>query len=134
VRFLIANALDAILPGGKAFNGNDDQVSLFVQGEAHKVKPDIYLLSAMGAPWAVLDAKYKPAAKASDRYEVIAFCEALQVKRAVILCPGSQPMPPELLGTTPGGIKMHVVRINLNAADMTQAESDFLKQVATLVQ
>lgn len=134
VRFLIANALDTILPGAKAFNGNDDQVSLFVQGEAHKVKPDIYLLSAEGAPLAVLDAKYKPAAKASDRYEVIAFCEALQVKRAVILCPSSQPQPIELLGTTPGGIKMHVARINLNAPDMSQAEHEFLEHVKSLVQ
>lgn len=133
VRYLIASALDVLLPGGRALNGNDDQVALFVQGEAHKVKPDIYLLSAVGTPWAVLDAKYKPAAKASDRYEVLAFCEALQVKRAVILCPSSEPVPIELLGTTPGGIKMHVARINLNAADMSHAEGEFLQQVATLV-
>ena len=87
VRFLISEALDTLLSGGKALNGNNDQVPLFIQGKAHKVKPDIYLLNAAGTPWAVLDAKYKPAAKASDRYEVIAFCEALKVKRAVILCP-----------------------------------------------
>jgi 5-methylcytosine-specific restriction enzyme subunit McrC len=122
------------LPGiAYVVDGNVNQVPLFVQGADHKVKPDIYLKTQRGATLAVLDAKYKPQIKASDRYEVLAFCEALQARLAVVLCPGDSERDPELLGTTPGGVRLFLLKINLDSQDMAAAESLFIRRVASLL-
>ena len=133
VRLLVAEHASRFVLGGRALDGNRHQVPLFVQGAPNTVKPDIYLTTQAGH-FAVLDAKYKPALKSSDRYEVLAFCEALQVKKAVILSPGDTDVEPELLGTTAGGIRLHLVRINLNSNDMTRTEARFVQQLEDVFQ
>jgi 5-methylcytosine-specific restriction enzyme subunit McrC len=134
-RQLIREKIDQLLPGAKVKNGNTDQVPLFAQGLPLKVKPDIYLVHA-GKAVVVLDAKYKPQIKPADRYEVLAFCEALQVKTAIVLSPSVGGPDIELIGRTHGGVELHVVRIDLGAGDMQKEEGEFtsrLKAVMTAV-
>lgn len=129
VRILTSDAAEQLAEGSKAKNGNIDQVNLFVAGDRHKVKPDIYL--CRGAEnIAVLDAKYKPLLKASDRYEVLAFCEALATKKAVLISPSDGYVAPLLLGKTPGAVEMWVVKINLASNDMHQSERQFVSDLA----
>lgn len=132
VRLLIQRSIASIIPTAKALDGNVHQVPLFVHGAAHLVKPDIYIVAA-GKTVAVLDAKYKPRMKASDRYEVLAFCEALQVKKAVIISPSAVEAEAELLGTTAGKVELHYVKINLNSNNMPEAEALFMKRIASMI-
>lgn len=113
-------------------DGNKNQVPLFANSDQYKVKPDIYVADGKQS-LAVLDAKYKPSIKPADRYEVIAFCEALQVKRALILSPvvGSDCL--NQLGRTPGGIEFWNAKINLSANKMADEERRFLNVVEKLV-
>ncbi|MET3463917.1 5-methylcytosine-specific restriction endonuclease McrBC regulatory subunit McrC [Variovorax sp. 1133] len=133
VRSLVAQSIEKFMPSAQVLNGNQRQVPLFTHGSDFVVKPDIYLRKD-GRFIAALDAKYKPRTKAADRYEVLAFCEALQVKKAVLICPSAGVVHPELIGITPGRIELHQVKIDLSCADMSQAEDLFiasLKQVMT---
>lgn len=128
VRLLVAEGLGAKGKPYSVKNGNVDQVPLFIHGASHVVKPDIFLIKGE-APVAVLDAKYKPQAKASDRYEVLAFCEALRVKKAFILSPGTENSDCELIGRTAGGVELYLARINLADKSMSAAEISFLEKI-----
>lgn len=129
VRILTSDAAEQLAAGSRAKNGNADQVNLFVEGDKHKVKPDIYLRRGTSNV-AVLDAKYKPHLKASDRYEVLAFCEALATKKAVLISPSDGYVAPLLLGKTPGAVEMWIVKINLASSDMLQNEKQFVADLA----
>lgn len=113
-------------------DGNKEQVPLFKNNNTYKVKPDVYILQNK-EPLAVIDAKYKPSIKPADRYEVISFCEALQVKRAIVVSPKLDDNRSELLGKTPSGIEFWHVKISLGSDKIIEEENDFLKCVAALV-
>lgn len=132
VRRVVIDNIETILPGYAVRNGNNEQVPLFVQGQSFKVKPDIYL-TRPGKRTVVLDAKYKPAIKPPDRYEVMAFCEALGAKTAIVLSPAIGGPATELLGRTTGGIEFHIVRIDLGATDMRVAEVEFVSKIENIV-
>jgi hypothetical protein len=132
VRQVIADNIKDMLPGYFVKNGNVDQVPLFTQGRPMKVKPDIYLVSGE-KPTVVLDAKYKPSTKSADRYEVLAFCEALDAKVAIMLSPSIGGPEMEILGRTRGGVEVHVARIDLGAADMKMAEAKFISNLKDVV-
>lgn len=132
LRVIITEHFAKLGRGYRVKDGNKDQVSLFANSDQFKVKPDIYVAHNRAA-LAVLDAKYKPSLKAADRYEVIAFCEALQAKRAVILSPVVAGEHLSELGTTPGGIAFWHARIDLSAKDMKAEELRFLASVEELV-
>ena len=129
VRILISDAAEQLVEGSRAKNGNVDQVSLFVEGDRHRVKPDIYLHRGTSNV-AVLDAKYKPNLKASDRYEVLAFCEALVTKKAILISPSDGYVAPLLLGKTPGAVEIWIVKINLASRDISQNERQFVLDLA----
>jgi len=131
VRLLVTQAASAIVPGGKAYDGNVSQVPLFVSGDRNEVKPDIYIKVGKTAV-VVLDAKYKPKISAADRYEVLAFCEALKVKTAILLSPSAEYVAPRLLGRTAGGVTLHVCKINLAATAMKEAEARFLADLQSI--
>ena len=128
VRNIIASSAAVISPGSEVKDGNTHQVKLFVDSEKHKVKPDIYLRRD-GKNVAVLDAKYKPSLKAADRYEVLAFCEALNVKKAVLISPSDSHENSHLIGTTPNGVEMWSTKINLAAEDIAGAEREFMEAI-----
>jgi 5-methylcytosine-specific restriction enzyme subunit McrC len=113
-------------------DGNVHQVDLFLDSSKYKVKPDIYVLKDR-VPIAILDAKYKPNIKSADRYEVIAFCEALSVKTAVILSPAISAERVIFLGKTPSGIKFWQITIDLGAEDFVSEQRVFIENIEKLL-
>lgn len=113
-------------------DGNKYQANLFVDNSNYKVKPDIYILKDK-KPIAVLDAKYKPEIKPADRYEIIAFCEALHVKLAVVISPAISSERVLFLGRTPSGIEFWQVTIDLSSDNILDEELMFINNVENLV-
>jgi 5-methylcytosine-specific restriction enzyme subunit McrC len=132
VRNIISEHFHLKNDGFSVKNGNKDQISLFRNDNTYKVKPDIYI-HRNNVGLAVIDAKYKPSIKAADRYEVISFCEALQVKRAIVVSPRVDENRTDFLGTTPGGIEFWHSRISLSPHDMRDEERDFLASISDLI-
>lgn len=111
---------------GRILSGADRPIVLFPTTGKFHTEPDIYV-SVGGKPVAVADVKYKPEPKREDRYELLAFCEAAQVKRSAFICPLVGDTPPfASYGKTAGGISVDVVRFNLAAQDMEREETVFL--------
>jgi 5-methylcytosine-specific restriction enzyme subunit McrC len=134
VRKLLQEARQRNFPEIEVIDGNEYPVPLFVTGITHKTHPDYYFRSRQTLV-ALADAKYKPEPSAQDRYEVLAFCEALGVQRAAIICPRTQPGPRVIHhGTTRAGRQISIVRIDLAAADLAKEESDFTKAIAEILQ
>lgn len=113
-------------------DGNKHQANLFVDNSNYKVKPDIYILKDK-KPIAVLDAKYKPDIKPADRYEIIAFCEALHVKLAVVISPAISAERILFLGRTPSGIEFWQITIDLSSDNILSEEQNFIKNIENLV-
>lgn len=113
-------------------NGNTSAVRLFRDSDAHIVKPDTYILTE-GRCVLVLDAKYKLTVKSADRYEVLAFCEALQCKRAMLITPRCEGNMLTPLGTTAGGIGMWRLQIDLACHDIQAEEARITQQIRALV-
>lgn len=114
-------------------DGNRFPLPLFMDRNEHTVHPDLYLLRR-GKPIVVIDAKYKPAFKASDRYEVLAFCDALRVRLAILLAPQIPgTCRKKYLGITPSGIRLVELRINLGAEDLVEEENTFLSELKNLL-
>lgn len=133
VRQVIRESLETVLSGSTLKDGNRHQVRLFTQGGNQVVKPDIYIEKAGVSP-IVLDAKYKPALRSADRYEVLAFCEALQSKLAIFISPKDTGQPgSSFLGRTRGGIDMHEIRIDLSATDILAEEKCFLTRIRSVL-
>lgn len=133
VRNIIALGIERVGSGLRLRDGNKSPYPLFVGNDRYEVRPDLYLVQDK-RPVAVLDAKYKLDVKPADRYEVIAFCEALSVKLAILLAPhfpGSE--EEQVLGVTPSGIRIVILRVNLGAADLAAEESLLLDRVRKLV-
>ena len=76
---------------------------------------------------ALLDVKYKPDPKEQDRYEVIAFMDAMGVDIGGFICPANCIDTNRYLGTTCTGKQMFSLRYNLAATDLND-ESDRLKE------
>jgi 5-methylcytosine-specific restriction endonuclease McrBC regulatory subunit McrC len=130
---LEATARHSHFQGCEAVDGNRVPIALFALGTKAEVQPDVYFTRRNDVV-AVADAKYKDGPSRGDRYEMLAFCEAAQVRRAAFICPftpDSQPV--EHYGTTPGGLVIHVVRLNLNAKDMGREESEFLDRLSAVL-
>lgn len=113
-------------------DGNKHQANLFVDNSNYKVKPDIYILKDR-KPIAVLDAKYKPEIKPADRYEILAFCEALHVKLAVVISPAISAERVLFLGRTPSGIEFWQVTIDLSSDNILVEEQAFIENIEKLV-
>jgi len=127
VRKVIQNASD-FFENCSILDGNIRPVSLFVDNRI-ETKPDYYFMRDQKA-LAVADAKYKPAISASDRYELLAFAEALDVTNAAFIVPlflGQN--NPEHYGTTASGKVVKIVGINLAEDDMAREENRFLMQL-----
>ncbi|WP_419189002.1 5-methylcytosine restriction system specificity protein McrC [Stieleria marina] len=134
VRELIQEQISGILPGGQVFDGNVHRVPLYVHGGDNQVKPDIYIRKPGVRP-IVLDAKYKPKLKAADRYEVLAFCEALQSKLAIFISPSNRSESgSRFLGVTAGGVELHELKIDLGRRDIESAESEFVNNIRMTVE
>ena len=130
VRRLLLEARSGSFAGIEVVDGNKVPVPLFVRGVSHPTHPDYYFRRG-GAVFALADAKYKSDPTAQDRYEVLAFCEALGVQRAVIICPRIQSEPRvSHHGTTRSGRVMTIIRIDLASNDLNDEEQIFIAALA----
>ncbi len=134
LRRLIEDAAATIFSGCRVFDGNIHQVSLFTDNQGSKTKPDYYFRKGSKAV-GVADAKYKPAISSADRYELLAFCEALGVNAAAFIVPayGERDLYAHH-GTTLSGRRLSIVGIDLAAADMLVEEQAFIARLAIALQ
>ncbi len=115
--------------GWRIENGDKVNYPFFADGKDYRVKPDIVVVKD-GHPIAIVDAKYKLDPKESDRYEVLAFMDALGVSRGGFVLPSRPESASHYMGVTAGGKMLSDIRFDLAAADI-EAEADRL--VANLV-
>ena len=126
VRKILQEARSGPLRGFQVFDGNRNSVPLFATGATYATKPDYYFRS-FERDVALADAKYKAEPSTQDRYELLAFCEALGVHRAVFICPYLGTGPRRLhLGITRSGKCLEIVKLDLAATDFRQEEDRFL--------
>lgn len=124
VRRICLDASSSSLRNLAVIDGNERPVPLF-KNSPFMSKPDIYFRGPSGFI-AVADVKYKPNLKAADRYEILGFCNALDVKKAVFVCPrGPNEEAMSCLGQTQSGIEVNVIRMDLSSRHLS-AEEEFL--------
>lgn len=134
VRSLLLDARQGALSQIEVLDGNLYPVPLFTTGIKHATHPDYYF-RFQGRLVAMADAKYKSEPSTQDRYEVLAFCEALGVQRSAIICPQVIPGPRvSHHGTTRSGRRISIVRIDLAAADLRSEEASFIAALSDELQ
>lgn len=117
----------------RVFNGNHQSVYLFVDNKRHTTHPDYYFRRGT-SHLALADAKYKRRIEAADRYELLGFCEALQVDLAAFVCPKSADVAASAIhGTTARGRKLFVLPIDLNTTDFPKEEERFAKELGSIL-
>lgn len=112
--------------GYQVEDGNKAPAPLFKDAGLYSVHPDI-VIKRDGAIVAVLDAKYKPDPKETDRYEVLSFMDAMGVSIGGFICPAIETDTSRYLGETEAGKQLFSLRYDLGMAD-PGAESDRLAQ------
>lgn len=132
VRKIVFRHIIELIPSVQVKNGNLEQVPLFKQGEVNQVQPDIYVVKDKQT-LAVIDAKYKPTISASDRYEVLAFCEALQSKLAILVSPSNGETAEAFLGETPGGVRIFRMFFDISSVDLDAAEQRFCASLGRII-
>lgn len=128
-RILLEKANDN---GWRIVDGNRTPYTFFTDDNAFHVQPDIVVL-ADGKPAAVLDVKYKPEPKESDRYEVLAFMDTVGVQMGGFICPQRDGSTSRYMGTTAGGKELSLLRFDLSAGDIEAEAERFIANVAKLV-
>lgn len=113
-------------------DGNERPVPLFVNQECD-AKPDLYIVKKT-TPLLVVDMKYKRTVDAGDKHQLLAFCQALGLKRGVFILPKvHQAVAVEHMGTTAFGTELHVLRFDLGAADLAKEERDLVCRLLSLM-
>lgn len=105
-------------------DGNINPTRFFVNGGDYRVHPDI-IITQGNTSIAILDVKYKPEPKESDRYEVISFMDVVGVNIGGFICPQRENDISQYMGETNGGKRLSLFRFNLSAID-AEAECDRL--------
>lgn len=118
--------------GYTVVDGNLNPPPLFVDSKKYIVKPDIIIKRADDIV-AVIDVKYKPAATEQDRYQLLAFMDALGIKQGGFVLPVSDGIRSIFLGTTISGQRVYSWRFDMAAEDpIAEAQALGLKIVADL--
>ena len=130
IRKLLLERATTHLAGCEILDGNRWPVPLFTTSAKHIVHPDFYF-RRQGRIVAVADAKYKPEPSTQDRYELLAYCEALGVTSAAFVCPlaGTEPLATRY-GITKAGRRIDLLRIDLAKPDMTSEEDRFVTELS----
>lgn len=114
-------------------DGNERPLRLFAQGGSFPIKPDIYFVRGGTIP-AVADAKYKQKPSEEDRYALLAYCEATGAQRGAFILPAEAGRSEnEYSGTSLGGKRIEVIRVNLAAPDLRVEEARFLTSIGSLL-
>ncbi|MEM7664168.1 MAG: hypothetical protein AAF292_18155 [Pseudomonadota bacterium] len=119
--------------GYRVQDGNTAPRPFFRDGGIYTVHPDM-IVRRDDEIIAVLDAKYKPEPKESDRYEVLSFMDAMPVNLGGFVCPADGVDMSRFLGTTASGKEMVLLRYDL-AADDPDSEADrFASNVLRMIE
>lgn len=118
--------------GWTIIDGNKEPVPLFTDNGIYPVKPDI-MIYANGKPIAVIDAKYKPAPKETDRYEILSFMEALGVSQGAFVCPQTSGNALTIVGTTCGGKCVSVIRFDLSSWNLDDEVEQLVQNVERVI-
>lgn len=122
----------AAAKGWRIVNGENIVFPFFADGGDWRVKPDLVVYEGSTIR-AILDAKYKPDLKESDRYEVLSFMEALGVQRGGFICPQKADVPSRYLGVTTGGKVLSNLRFDLAATDLDAEADRLVGNIAKLI-
>lgn len=129
LRNLMRENINKIYPGARVEDGNKRQVKLFAQGQPNPVKPDIYV-TLDRKTILIMDAKYKPKISEEDRYAMLAYCDALQFNKAILVSPslaGEEGIT--LLGKTRSGIELYHAKLNIGSINIQDAEQRFISEI-----
>lgn len=118
--------------GWRIVNGDKVVYPFFTDGNDYRVKPDIVIIKD-GLPIAIVDAKYKPEPKEADRYEVLAFMDALGVTRGGFVLPARPDSASRHMGVTAGGKVLSDLRFDLTALNMDAEADRFVANLVKLV-
>lgn len=118
--------------GWRITDGNLKPSSFFTDSGDYEVKPDIVVWRDT-EPLLVLDAKYKPQPKESDRYELLAFMDAIGVKSGAFVCPMRNGDLSRFLGTTASGRRMTLLRFDMSATSPEEEADTFFTKVQALI-
>jgi hypothetical protein len=118
--------------GWRIVNGDKMFYPFFTDGKDYRVKPDIVIVKD-GQPIAIVDAKYKLEPKEADRYEVLAFMDALGVTRGGFVLPARPESASRYMGATAGGKILSDLRFDLAAVDMDAEADRFVANLVRLV-
>ncbi|MBA3313889.1 MAG: hypothetical protein H0T47_11480 [Planctomycetaceae bacterium] len=133
VRTLCQEYAIEMFGGCDVADGNLMPVPLFTDNSRCHTKPDIYF-ARRGTYVAIADAKYKPKIGAEDRYELLAFCEAQNVRKAAFVSPRQQGQQDSWMeGMTLSGREIHHVTIDLNADDPDVEERRFVGNLSRVL-
>jgi 5-methylcytosine-specific restriction enzyme subunit McrC len=114
-------------------DGNLNPSNFFTNVGDYVVKPDIVIAKGK-EPIAVLDAKYKIDPKEGDRYELLSFMDALNVKSGGFILPYRPGERSRYLGTTAGGKKMYSLRFDLSVDDLEEEADRLFYNVIELIE
>lgn len=118
--------------GYRVQDGNNAPRPFFRDGGVYSVHPDIIIRRGDDVV-AVLDAKYKPEPKESDRYEVLSFMDAMPVSLGGFVCPADGIDTSRFLGTTASGKEMVLLRYDLAAGDPDVEADRFAANVLCMI-
>lgn len=118
--------------GYQVIDGNNSPRPFFRDGGAFSVHPDI-IIKCGNEVAAILDAKYKPEPKETDRYEVLSFMDAMGVDIGGFVCPASNGDKSRYMGTTTSGKQMFVLRYDLAAESPNDQADLFASNVLRMI-
>ncbi len=118
--------------GWRIVSGDEVIYPFFTDGNDYRVKPDIVVVKD-GQAIAIVDAKYKFDPKETDRYEVLAFMDALGVTRGGFVLPARPERASRYMGVTAGGKVLSDLRFDLAAVDMDAEADRFMVNLVKLV-
>jgi len=118
--------------GYRVMDGNNAPHPFFCDGGVYSVHPDMIIRRDDNIV-AILDAKYKPEPKESDRYEVLSFMDAMPVNLGGFVCPADGVDTSRFLGTTASGKEMVLLRYDLAAEDPDLEADRFASNVLRMI-
>ena len=118
--------------GYQVQDGNKAHWPFFRDSSAYTVHPDV-IIRRGGVIVAVLDAKYKPEPKETDRYELLAFMDAMAVNLGGFVCPADGGDASRFLGATATDKEMVLLRYDLAADDPNMEADRFAENVIRMI-
>lgn len=120
--------------GWRVTDGNLRPSPLFTTTDRYLVHPDVIVEHATGSPL-VIEVKYKVRPTEADRYELLAFMEALDADIGVFVCPGvGAEEGITFTGRTAGGKRIYTLRVRIDQHDFDSVEYRLRAEIAMLVE